>query len=80
MKDFDISFVRRLSLEDGAATLTEYTSEILYEYLIDPEGGTLESTMKIIGEIRNAKRKTTESKGRTSNSTRFSQERLFKRF
>ena len=44
MKDFDISFVRGLSLEDGAATLTEYTSEILYEYLIDPERGTWEST------------------------------------
>ena len=27
-KDFDLSFVRGLSLEDGAATLTEYTSEI----------------------------------------------------
>jgi len=29
VKDFDLSFVRGLSLEDGAATLTEYTSEIL---------------------------------------------------
>jgi len=29
VKDFNLSFVRRLSLEDGAATLTEYTSEIL---------------------------------------------------
>ena len=33
IKDFDLSFVRGLSLEDGAATLTEYTSEILYNYL-----------------------------------------------
>ena len=29
IKDFDLSFVRGLSLEDGAATLTEYTAEIL---------------------------------------------------
>jgi len=29
VKDFDLSFVRGLSLEDGAATLTEYTSQIL---------------------------------------------------
>jgi len=29
VKDFDLSFVRGLSLEDGAATLTEYTSEII---------------------------------------------------
>ena len=31
IKDFDIAFVRGLSLKDGAATLTEYTSEILSE-------------------------------------------------
>ena len=29
VKDFDLSFVRGLTLEDGAATLTEYTSEIV---------------------------------------------------
>ena len=29
VKDFDISFVEGLSLEDGAATLTDYTSKIL---------------------------------------------------
>jgi len=29
IKDFDFSFVRNLSLEDGAATLTDYTSKIL---------------------------------------------------
>ena len=33
VKDFDTSFVRGLSLEDGAATLTKYTSEILQDYL-----------------------------------------------
>ena len=33
INDFDLSFVRGLSLEDGAATLTEYTSIILSEYI-----------------------------------------------
>ena len=33
IKDFDLSFVRGLSLEDGAATLTEYTSIILSGYI-----------------------------------------------
>ena len=37
VRDFDLSFVRELSLEDGAATLIEYTSEILSEYLKSPE-------------------------------------------
>jgi len=31
VKDFDISFVQGLSIEDGAATLTEYTSFIISE-------------------------------------------------
>jgi anhydro-N-acetylmuramic acid kinase len=35
--DFDISFVRGLSLENGAATLTEITAEILSKKLIDNE-------------------------------------------
>ena len=30
-KDFDVSFVRGLSLEDGAATLTEFTGKLLAE-------------------------------------------------
>ncbi len=34
-KDFDLAFVRGLSLEDGAATLTEYTSEILSKKILD---------------------------------------------
>ena len=29
IKDFDLSFARGLSLEDGAATLTEFTAEII---------------------------------------------------
>jgi len=33
IKDFDLSFAHGLSLEDGAATITEYTSNILSDYL-----------------------------------------------
>ena len=36
VKDFDLSFVKKLSFRDGAATLTEYTSEILCDYLKAP--------------------------------------------
>ena len=35
--DFDISFVRGLSLENGAATLTELTAEILSKKLLDTD-------------------------------------------
>ncbi len=34
-KDFDLSFVRGLSLEDGAATLTEFTAEIFSQKKMD---------------------------------------------
>ncbi len=34
-KDFDLSFVRGLSLEDGAATLTEFTAEIFSKKKMD---------------------------------------------
>ncbi|MDC1138609.1 anhydro-N-acetylmuramic acid kinase [Candidatus Pelagibacter sp.] len=34
ISDFDISFVRGLSLEDGAATLTEYTVQIIFHYFL----------------------------------------------
>ncbi len=34
-RDFDLAFVRGLSLEDGAATLTEFTSHILSKKILD---------------------------------------------
>ena len=34
ISDFDLSFVRGLSLEDGAATLTEFTGHIISEKII----------------------------------------------
>ena len=33
MNDFDISFARGLSLEDGSATLTDFTASIIGETL-----------------------------------------------
>ena len=33
--DFDVSFARGLSLEDGATTLTDFTAEIITSYLLD---------------------------------------------
>ena len=35
INDFDVSFARGLSLEDGAATLTEFTAKIIGESLMD---------------------------------------------
>ena len=35
IKDFDLAFVRGLSLEDGAATLTEFTSQIICREIVD---------------------------------------------
>ena len=34
IKNYDLSFVRGLNLEDGAATLTEYTAELLCEAIL----------------------------------------------
>jgi len=53
VKNFDISFVRNLSLKDGAATLTEYTSEILHEHLIDSIYGAAENTIITGGGRKN---------------------------
>jgi anhydro-N-acetylmuramic acid kinase len=39
VKDFDLSFVHGLSLEDGAATLTEYTSFIISKVINAIQGG-----------------------------------------
>ena len=35
VNDFDVSFARGLSLEDGATTLTDFTAEIITSYLLD---------------------------------------------
>jgi len=48
IKDFDISFVRSLSLEDGAATLVEFTVRLLSSALLVILGGTREKLWKIV--------------------------------
>ncbi|MDA7769672.1 anhydro-N-acetylmuramic acid kinase [Candidatus Pelagibacter sp.] len=47
-KDFDISFVRGLSLEDGAATLTEYTATIIAQGLCRVISGHPSSTKVLV--------------------------------
>ena len=48
VKDFDISFVRSLSLEDGAATLVEFTVRLLSSALLVVLGETRDKLCKII--------------------------------
>jgi len=48
VKDFDISFVRNLSLEDGAATLVEFTVRLLSSALLVILGGTRDKLWKIV--------------------------------
>jgi len=36
VKDFDLNFVRGLSLEDGLSTLTDFTASLIYESIINP--------------------------------------------
>ena len=35
VKDFDLNFVRGLSLEDGLSTLTDFTASLIYQSIID---------------------------------------------
>ncbi len=48
INDFDISFVRSLSLEDGAATLVEFTVRLLSSALLVVLGETRDKLCKII--------------------------------
>ena len=48
INDFDISFVRSLSLEDGAATLVEFTVRLLSSALLIILGGTRDKLWKIV--------------------------------
>ena len=53
IKDFDISFVKTLSLKDGAATLTEYTSIILSRSLHFSAWGSLDTVLITGGGRKN---------------------------
>ena len=46
-KDFDISFLKRLSLKDGAATLTNFTGNIIGAYIADYFAKSLKLKIKI---------------------------------
>ena len=48
MNDFDISFARGLSLEDGAATLTDFTASIIGETLTSILSNSKIENIKII--------------------------------
>ena len=47
ISDFDLSFVRGLSLEDGAATLTEFTAEICSKKIFDKTKVLLDITSSL---------------------------------
>ena len=53
IKDFDISFVRGLSIEDGSATLTEYTAEILCRKLYFSAMGSVDTIIVSGGGRKN---------------------------
>ena len=36
VKDFDLNFVRGLSIKDGLSTLTDFTASLIYQSIIDP--------------------------------------------
>ena len=57
-KDFDLSFVRGLSLEDGAATLTEFTGKLLAE-----------ATLNYISKLKTKPKKILVCGGGRKNST-----------
>ena len=71
IKDFDTSFVKTLSIKDGAATLTEYTSIILSRSLHFTAWGPLDTVLItgggrknkfLISRIKNARNKNQQEK------------------
>jgi anhydro-N-acetylmuramic acid kinase len=48
VKDFDLSFVRGLSLKDGLSTLTDFTTNIIYESIIDSINLDKDMQLKIL--------------------------------
>ena len=47
IKDFDINFVRGLSLEDGLSTLTDFTAFIIYDSIIKEFNSIKDNDLKI---------------------------------
>ena len=48
VKDFDLNFVRGLSLEDGLSTLIDFTASIIYESIINENNYFKEKNLKIL--------------------------------
>tara|TARA_B110000238_G_scaffold59594_1_gene65185 strand:- start:303 stop:1430 length:1128 start_codon:yes stop_codon:yes gene_type:complete len=48
IKDFDLNFVRGLSLEDGLSTLTDFTASVIYESIIDVINFNKEKNLNIL--------------------------------
>ena len=48
IKDFDLNFVRGLSLEDGLSTLTDFTASVIYESIIDVTNFNKEKNLNIL--------------------------------
>ncbi len=47
VKDFDLNFVRGLSLEDGLSTLTDFTAFIIYDSIIKEFNSIKDNDLKI---------------------------------
>ena len=48
IKDFDLNFVRGLSLEDGLSTLVEFTASIIYDSIINENNFFKDKNLKIL--------------------------------
>ena len=48
IKDFDLNFVRGLSLEDGLSTLTDFTASIIYDSIINTKSHIKNKNFKIL--------------------------------
>jgi len=48
IKDFDLNFVRGLSLEDGLSTLTDFTASIIYQCLVNENNHFKDKDLKIL--------------------------------
>ena len=48
VKDFDLNFIRGLSLEDGLSTLTDFTASIIYNSIINENNYFKDKSLKIL--------------------------------
>jgi len=48
VKDFDLNFIRGLSLEDGLSTLTDFTASIIYNSIINENNYFKDKSLKVL--------------------------------